>query len=242
MSRLRLVTYNIHKGIGGVDRRYRPQRVVEVLAATRADFLLLQEVDEGVPRSRQHRQVDLLGEALGFEHRVYYPNVRLKRGHYGNALLSRYPIDHHENIDLSIPLKKKRGALHARLSIDKRGVHRRLWLFNVHLGLAEFERRRQLRRVLAWQHEHRMRHDTAVVVAGDFNDVWGRLGPVVLEPEGYHGSGRRIRTFPALRPLRPLDRVFASGPVHIAFAHRGRMRCARVASDHLPLVAELQLR
>ena len=80
------------------------------------------------------------------------------------------------------------------------------------------------------------------VVAGDFNDVWGRLGPVVLEPEGYHGSGRRIRTFPALRPLRPLDRVFASGPVHIAFAHRGRMRCARVASDHLPLVAELQLR
>ena len=63
--RFRLLTYNIHKGIGGIDRRYRPERVVEAIAHCQPDIVLLQEVDDGVPRSSHHRQVDLLGDALG---------------------------------------------------------------------------------------------------------------------------------------------------------------------------------
>jgi endonuclease/exonuclease/phosphatase family metal-dependent hydrolase len=241
MHGIRVLTYNIHKGIGGLDRRYRLERVIGVIAACDADLVFLQEVDEDVPRSRRDRQVDMLGDALGYEHRAYFPNVELKRGRYGNALLSRVPFDHAENIDLTIPLKKRRGALHARVSLDVHGARSRVWLFNVHLGLAEFERRWQLRRLLDWQRHHHPPGEAAIVLAGDLNDVWGRLGPVVLEPAGFRGSRRGVPTFPAVRPVRPLDRVFVSGPIEIAASQSVRHGRARLASDHLPLVADLSL-
>ena len=236
---LRVVSWNIHKGIGGVDRRYRPERTVEVLRKLGGDIVLLQEVDEGARRSRSDRQVDLLGDALGLAHRAYYPNHRMRRGHYGNAILSRFRIDHSENINLTLPLRKRRGALHARLSVGEGERHARLWLFNVHLGLAEYERQRQVRRLLDWQRQRHRHQDIGVLIGGDFNDVWGRLGPKVLEPEGYRGTSKAIRTFPAVRPLRPLDRFFVHGPLRIQHAYRTRLKVARAASDHLPLVVEL---
>src|SRR4029079_605985 len=87
--RFRLLTYNIHKGIGGLDRRYDLARIVETIAHYQPDVALLQEVDDGVPRSHLHCQVDMLAEALALPHRGYQRNVALKIGHYGNALLSR---------------------------------------------------------------------------------------------------------------------------------------------------------
>ena len=167
--RFRLVTYNIHKCIGGVDRRYRPLRVIETLARYDPDVALLQEVDDRVPRSHRHRQVDLLGESLGFRHRVFQANVKLREGAYGNAILSRYPLTDVEHLDLTVPFKKKRRALvaHCRLSIDGRA--RRLLICNVHLGLAGFERAMQLRRLLRsglLVHTH---HRTPVIAAGDPN-------------------------------------------------------------------------
>ena len=238
---IRVVTWNIHKGIGGVDRRYRPERIVEVLQHIDADVALLQEVDEGARRSRRDRQVDLIGDALGLKHRAYYPNHRLREGHYGNAILSRLRFDHQENIDLTMPLKKQRGALHVRVSIDTSSHHVRLWLFNVHLGLAQFERRRQLRKILQWQRAHHRHADMGVILGGDFNDVWGRLGRHVLEPEGYRGTSPSIRTFPAWGPLRPLDRLFVHGPLHIERAFHSRLKLSRHASDHLPLIVEIRV-
>jgi endonuclease/exonuclease/phosphatase family metal-dependent hydrolase len=240
-AHLRIVTYNIHKGIGGIDRRYQIDRVIEVLRHSRADLVCLQEVDEGVPRSRGHRQVDVIGDALGLEHRAYFPNVRLKRGHYGNALLSRWHLDHAENIDLTVPMKKRRSALHARLSIPQGNDHRRMWLFNVHLGLAEIERRAQLRKLLAWQRHHRLNDETAAVIVGDFNDVWGRLGRAVLMPSGYRSTPLSIRTFPAYAPVRPLDRCYVVGPADLTRAYASRMDLARQASDHLPLIAIMRV-
>lgn len=236
---LRLITYNIHKGIGGVDRKYRLRRIIKVLERSRPDVVFLQEVDEGVPRSRGERQVDRIGDALAMDHRAYFPNVKLRRGHYGNALLSRFALDHCENIDLTLPLKKRRSALHARLRLQNAEHLHRLWLFNVHLGLAEYERRRQLRRVLDYLRHHRVSHDTGIVLAGDFNDVWASLGPRVLEPTGFRAAPNPTPTFPAARPLRTLDRVFVRGPVEIQRSYRSRMSVARQASDHLPVVATL---
>jgi endonuclease/exonuclease/phosphatase family metal-dependent hydrolase len=236
---LRLVTYNIHKGIGGLDRRYRLERTVDVLSACRGDVVFLQEVDEGVPRSRSHRQVDRLGDALGYAHRFYFPNVFLRRGQYGNAVLSRFACDHQENIDLTLPLKKRRGALHVRLRLPLGAESMPVWLFNVHLGLAQYERRQQLQHLLAWQERHGAPQPAATVLAGDFNDVWGTLGRRVLEPAGFRGTSTRILTFPAARPLRPLDRVFVRGGLRISTARAGGVRFARTASDHLPLVTEL---
>ncbi len=235
---LRFVSYNIHKGIGGVDRRCRLERTIEVLRSAAADVCLLQEVDEGTPRSHFDRQIDVIGDALGLAHRAYAPNHRLKVGHYGNAILSRVPFRSTHNLSLTLPLHRRRAALHARLIVP--GLRHGLWIFNCHLGLAEAERRQQLRRLLRFIDQHHGSEET-VVVMGDLNDVWLKLGPAVLEPAGFRGVAAPPHTFPAFRPLRALDRVFVRGRVQIARCERLDGRVARQASDHLPLVAELRV-
>jgi endonuclease/exonuclease/phosphatase family metal-dependent hydrolase len=236
--RLRVATYNIHKGIGGVDRRYRLERIMETLAHCQADVVLLQEVDDGVPRSRHDRQVDLLGDALELKHRAYQPNVKLRRGHYGNAILSRFPLYDLRDIELSVPLKKRRQALvaHCRLPV---GEHSRsLLVFNFHLGLAGYERTIQIRRFLACEVLSHAHHDTPVVAGGDFNDVWGTLGRRLLEPAGFASASLAVKTFPAFFPMRPLDRIFYRGGLTLDHSFASRTQIAQQASDHLPLVAE----
>ena len=89
--RLRVLSYNIHRAIG-VDRRFMPERVASIIGYYNPDIAMLQEVDEGAPRSRE---LDLAGElarSLGFLHYAIGHNVRLRKGRYGNCTLSRWPI------------------------------------------------------------------------------------------------------------------------------------------------------
>lgn len=242
---LRLVTWNVHKCVGGLDRRYDPLRTVEVLAAATPDVVLLQEVAQNGRWYQHHRQVDLLGDALGLPHRSYFVNVRFgpRRGEYGNAILSRMPIAAASNVDLTLAGRKARSVLHAEVRVPTaRGSTRTLHLFNLHLGLSERERREQLRRLLGCAQFRAIHARTPTLVAGDFNDVWGSLGRRLLLPAGFHGPARPIRTFPAWAPLRALDSVFVRGDVEVLDLARPRTRAARTASDHLPLVAELRLR
>jgi endonuclease/exonuclease/phosphatase family metal-dependent hydrolase len=239
---LRVITYNIHKCIGGVDRRYDPERVIHTLRHYDPDLVLLQEVDEEASRSRWHRQVDVLGDGLDFSNRSYFPNVSLRSGgRYGNAVLSRYPITQTQNIDLTIPLKKRRSVLHARCRVPVNGTDRTVHVYNLHLGLAGFERGIQLRRFLLSHPFASLHQRTPIVVGGDFNDVWGTLGPRFLEPAGFRRSGALIKTFPAFRPVRPLDAIYVRGEVEPGRCFHGQVESARRASDHLPLIAELWL-
>ena len=84
---LRLVSYNIHRAIG-VDRRFRPDRIVKILIHHNADIVLLQEVDDGAPRSREIDMAKELAVSAGYEHYAVGHNVTLRRGRYGNAILS----------------------------------------------------------------------------------------------------------------------------------------------------------
>ncbi len=90
--RFRVMTYNIHKGVGGVDRQYRLSRIIDTLAFYKPDIALLQEVADGIPQSKYQQQINILGEILGFQHRVYQPNVTLRKGTHGNAILSHFPL------------------------------------------------------------------------------------------------------------------------------------------------------
>lgn len=238
---LSCVSWNIHKGIGGVDRRYRLERVIDVLAEIDADLVFLQEVDEGAKRSRFERQIDRIGDALGLAHRAYHPNHRLRLGHYGNAVLSRLALDHAENVDLTEPLHKHRGALHVRTNAAADGTDRRVWIYNVHLGLAEAERQRQLNKLLNWHGRRHAAADTVVVLAGDFNDVYGRLHSDVLERAGFAAPPARPRTFPAALPVRPLDAIFVRGPAELTHLSAVKEGLASRASDHLPIVAKLRV-
>jgi len=239
--KLRVLSYNIHKCIGGVDRRYDPDRVADVIRHNDPDVLLLQEVDAGAARSQRHHQVELLGDLLGLRHRTWFPNVDVRGGgHYGNAILSRYPLIESTNIDLSIRFKKRRSVLHGVVRVRHDGVDRTVHVYNMHLGLARYERRIQLGKFLDSHPFAGLHHETPVVVGGDLNDVYGRLGDL-LRPAGFRGIARRPATFPAWGPLRPLDAIFVRGAVDFLKLSRCESELARRASDHRPLVAEVRL-
>jgi endonuclease/exonuclease/phosphatase family metal-dependent hydrolase len=239
--RFRLLTYNIHKGIGGLDRRYDLTRIVETIRHYQPDVALLQEVDDGARRSRHDRQVDLLAEAIELPHRAYQRNVRLRTvGHYGNAVLSRFPLVEPEDLDLTIRFKKRRGALISGFRA-KVGEHSRsIAIANVHLGLAGFERQIQLRRLLGCGRLCHLHQETPLIIAGDFNDVWDNLGRRVMTPAGFRLGSGHVRTFPAAAPLRRLDRVFYRGPIAALGAFAGHTGVARRASDHLPLIVDFE--
>jgi len=246
--KLRFLTYNVHKCIGGLDRRYDPERVRETIAHYDPDIVLLQEVDHAARRSNGHRQVDVLGEMLGLRHRTWFPNVRVRGGgEYGNAILSRFPLTDTRNIDLTIGWKKKRSVLHARyrVRLHKKGggaSTRTIHVFNMHLGLSGPERKMQLRKFLQTEPFVRLDHRTPVLVAGDFNDVWGTLGKRLLEPAGFRGFAEPPRTFPAYAPVRALDSVYVRGDVALTRLVRSRLTVAKSASDHLPLIADVEVR
>ncbi len=237
--KLRVLTYNVHKCIGGVDRKYQPRRIADTIAHYDPDILLLQEVDDRVPRSNHDCQVDVLGEMLGYHHRAWFPNVKVRGGgEYGNALLSKYPLLEARNVDLTVPPKKRRSVLHAACRVRHEGVDRTIHIYNMHLGLAEYERRIQIRTFLDSHPFAGLHEGTPVIVGGDLNDVWGRI-QAMLSPSGFRGWARRVRTFPAWAPMRGLDGIFVRGKVSLLGVHRGEIELAKRASDHRPLYADV---
>jgi endonuclease/exonuclease/phosphatase family metal-dependent hydrolase len=240
--KLRVLSYNIHKCIGGVDRRYEPTRIAEVIHALDPDVCLLQEVDAGVSRSRGDKQVEVLSESLGLRYHTWFPNVDVRGGgQYGNAILSRYPIIESSNLDLTIRWKKRRSALHGVLRVRHEDVDRTVHVYNMHLGLARYERKIQLRTFLESHPFSGLHDETPVVVGGDLNDVYGGLGQL-LSPAGFRGVERRPLTFPAWGPVRALDAIFVRGDLDYLALSRCDSALARRASDHRPLVAEVRLR
>ncbi|NNE10238.1 MAG: endonuclease [Gemmatimonadetes bacterium] len=240
--RFRVVSYNIHKCIGGVDRRYSPERIVETIAHYEPDLVLLQEVDDGKPGTRNHRQVDTIADGLGFRYRTFQGNVLLRLGKYGNAILSRHPIKGPRNIDLTIPLKKRRRAQLIKLTMREKGHRHSLVIANVHLGLAAFERRMQMRKLLASTTIKWIRSTTPIILGGDFNDVFGRLQKLIIEPAGFTATTGPLPTFPAAIPLQPLDRIYYRGPLTVESAFVGHTRLARQASDHRPIIADFDMK
>lgn len=245
--RVRILSYNIHRAIG-VDRRFRLDRIAAVLEHHDADVVLLQEVDQGVPRSRKLDLGHELAAALDYPYLAVGHNVQLRRGRYGNATLSRHPIRKHRNIDLTVGRLRSRGCQHTRLVVTgPRGARRRLDTFNLHLGLSALERRRQVDRLFRSRELTGLGRRTPCIVAGDFNDWRSLLSPVFLDDHAFRSatrSGRRDRpfaTYPSFFPQGALDRIFFRGRMRLVGAFRSRHRFVKVASDHLPIVADFEL-
>lgn len=236
---MRVLSYNIHKGIGGRDRLYRRERIAEVIAAESPDIVCLQEVDRNVRRSRYDNQPEFFAERLELTHRLYQLNVHVQSGGYGNLLLSRWPFRSHHQVQLTRQAKKPRGAQMAVIETPKGPVQ----LVNWHLGLAEQERQWQVRRLLE-HHLFREAHQLPQLIIGDTNDWRNTLakGPFIV-----HGFQQltapisRFRSFPAYLPLGALDKAFWRGGFSELAAHVAKRRLARDASDHLPLVVDFEL-
>ena len=245
---LRIMTYNIHRAIG-VDRRFRPERILQVVDHHRPDVLLLQEVDDGVPRSREIDLAKELASLLDYPHYAVGHNVALRKGRYGNATLSRHPILKERNIDLTIASRKRRGCQHTRIRVEsRRGRPYELDAFNLHLGLSAHERARQIGKLVRSGEFRSLPAEAACMIAGDFNDWRSLLHPIFTEILSFRCAtqhptrwDRSLRTYPAFSPRGGLDRIYYRGPLRMLSSRTCRMRVSRVASDHLPVIADFEL-
>lgn len=234
------MTWNVHKGVGGIDRRYDLGRTIAVIESAQADIVLLQEVAQGIPSLRGDDQVQLLTDAFG-GHAAFHAEHQFRRGGYGNLILSKWPLDTLSHVDLTIGFRKTRGLLqaHVRARIDDH--QHTIIVHNLHLGLATSERSLQLQRFLGSRPFQRVHHTTPVVLGGDLNDLWGSLGPKHLEPAGFKRAGALFRSFPAAVPLRPLDGLFFRGGLNEVHAGVLAAPLVKAASDHLPIVADFRI-
>lgn len=236
---MRLLSYNIHKGVGGRDRRYQLERVMDVIEGENPDFICLQEVVRKAPHYRSDDQPRMLAERFLSESWLYQLNVHYRQGGYGNLLISRWPISLQHQISLRLNSRKPRGAQIAAVETPEG----RLGVINVHLGLVERERDWQIRHLL----EHRLMQDFAdipLMVAGDYNDWRNCLDGTCFMPSGWKQITHppsRFRSFPAWLPVGSLDKAFYRGPVEVRAARVVRNHLAQRASDHLPLVIDFHL-
>jgi endonuclease/exonuclease/phosphatase family metal-dependent hydrolase len=233
---LRIVTYNIHR-CRGLDRRTRPQRIIDVLAAIEPDIVALQEVVG--PSSTAMGHAELIGAGLGMGW-VMASTRELRTHQFGNVVLSRFPIREQAQHDLSWKTCEPRCS--QRVGIDV-GLPELLQIFNVHLGTALLERRYQASRLAAWVHDRRV--PGPKVVLGDFNEWQRGIAEDTLskhlESVDLFPHLRRRRTYPGFFPVLHLDHIYYVGAVEVRQVRLPRTRLALVASDHLPLVADLRI-
>lgn len=241
---IRALTYNIHKGFS-INKRFVLHEIKEALHATNADLIFLQEI-QGEHENKQKKierwpdesQFEFLADEL-WSHHAYAKNAVYKKGHHGNAILSKYPIIDWENINVSLHKRASRSLLHCIIEIPE--TKQKLHAICAHLGLFKVEREQQLI-TLVERIETHVPHNEPLIVAGDFNDWRGHaeyhlehdldLREVFKELTGEHA-----KTFPAIRPQLEVDRIYYRG-FKPELCKRLTKKPWHKLSDHIPLYAE----
>jgi endonuclease/exonuclease/phosphatase family metal-dependent hydrolase len=219
-----------------MDRRTRPERIAAVLRSVGADVIALQEVIGAGPNGGSH--IEEIGAALGMGW-VMSPTRHL-RGHlFGNVVMSRFPIAHHATHDLSWKSCEERGLQRVDVNVDGCTLH----VYNAHLGTAILERRYQatkLASIIADPHVSGRK-----ILLGDFNEWMKGLTTRMLSSKMKSVDiGKylpRKRTYPGLFPLVHLDHIYYAGRLEVVGISLPRTALSLVASDHLPLVADIEI-
>lgn len=224
-----MATYNVHRCVGR-DGRFDPDRVAGVLGELDADVLALQELQWR--SSDALHLLDRFAADLG-QRSIPGPTLLRPDGHYGNAVLTRLPVSQVRLVDLTVHGHEPRGAIDALLE-STRGALR---VVATHLGLLPGERRLQMRKMLAWLDDGPSQHPT--VLMGDINEwfLWGRPLRWLHARFGYAPAPA---TFPSCLPVFALDRVWMRPRDRLRRVSVHDSRRARQASDHLPLLAQIE--
>jgi len=225
---IRIASYNVHGAVGR-DRQHAPERIRDVIREIDPDIIALQEVESG------RNGTDLfewLAAETGLTPIAGKTLMHANR-HYGNLILSRWPATSFQLLDLTWSRREPRGAIAASIPCDGHRLH----VVATHLGLRPAERRAQVERLLGLFTGTPMDHE---VLLGDLNEwyLWGRP---LKRLRRYFDELPAPATFPSQRPMFALDRIYASpkGILKKLAVHRSAL--ARHASDHLPIVATLDL-
>ena len=227
--RLRVATYNIHECVGrdGVEST---ARIAAVLDHMRPDVAALQEVSFSA--ASPGNVLDVLARSIDAD-AIPGPTLLRRKGPYGNALLSRIPPVHVTHLDLSLPGREPRGALAMLLRLNGSPVK----IVATHLGLRPGERRYQMRRVLGLLDGMA---GAVTILLGDFNE-WLHWGRPLRWAKRRFGTLPAPATFPSNRPMLALDRIWVHPPERLVSLRPHAAEPAKIASDHLPLVAEIEI-
>lgn len=239
VRRARVMTYNVH-GFIGTDSVFDPERIARVIEEGEPDLVALQEVELGRNGTDRRELFDWLGQRLGM--RCHFTATRrgTRGGDFGNAVLSRHAFE----LVSEATLPRRGGEPRAVQWLKVRAPARDFHLMNVHLSPWFWERFSQVRALLGAQWLVRAGTALPLVVCGDFN-----LSPIAPV---YRSLARRMRdaqravgdvmaTWPSAYPLLRIDHLFVSRDLGVSSCRVVRTGLARRASDHLPIVAELEL-
>lgn len=230
---LTAVSYNIHKCVG-TDGKCDPQRIAAVIRDTKADIIGLQEVDFNLAGEKRSHQLDYLAEATGMK-AVAGPTIRRANVEFGNALLTHGEIIHVKFHDLTVIRRQPRGVIDAEILCQGKMVR----VLVTHFGLALNERRRQAQSLIRILRQSRADHALTLVI-GDINE-WRPTGFALYSLNSHLGKAPARRSFPSFFPVFALDRIWVkprSALLQVKIANHG---LARTASDHLPVLATVNL-
>jgi endonuclease/exonuclease/phosphatase family metal-dependent hydrolase len=241
---VRVMTYNVHSCVG-MDGMLSPSRIARVIAQCRPDIVALQELDVGRSRTGAIDQAQAIAEELKMEFH-FHPALRLEEELYGDAILSRWPMrlvragglpGLANRFDL-----EPRGALWVAVEIEGQEIQ----FLNTHLGLVSQERLAQAEALLGpdWLGHPDCREP--VILCGDFNAIpasraYQRLRHRLRDAQLALNGHRPKRTFFSRYPVNRIDHIFVSQQLQVLGIDVPRTDLIRVASDHLPLVADLQI-
>ena len=243
-TRFTVLSMNLHKGLSPLHRHSTIYQLRQKMRAHYPDLLFLQELQQEhrgrVKRFAQWPLTELthfLSEDFWRDWH-YGKNVEYRDGHHGNAILSKHPQKKGNNYDISAYRFEGRGLLHSVTYLE--GLEKPIHCFCVHLALFEGGRERQLGSII--KHIEELTQGAPAIVAGDFNDWRNRVG-VPMRAAGFEEvfealTGAPAKTFPSVKPLLPMDRIYVRGlKIHSANILHEWVKL----SDHLGITAELEL-
>lgn len=240
------MTYNIHKGFSTGGLKYILRMMKEALKTTSADIVMLQEVVGEHKKSEKNdwpteSQFEFLADQL-WTHYSYAKNAIFSQFHYGNAILSRFPIVQQKHTNMTTNRFEQRGLQHCEVVIPdtKQKIH----LYNVHLDLLKRGRQIQYRKIVS-QISADMRESERFIMAGDFNDWTGELNKMFIDNLGLEEAHTKLfkgpaRSFPSFFPVLTLDRVYSRN-IDIINCEPLVGHPWRKLSDHIPLMVEYGL-
>jgi endonuclease/exonuclease/phosphatase family metal-dependent hydrolase len=228
-----------------MDRQRSEARIAEVIAQLSVDIVALQELDLSRRRSAGVDQTGMIAEQLGW-HSHFHPAMRRDDEHYGNAVLSRYPLSFRRAAELpgTAPFfcRENRAAIEMDVETNLGAVH----IINTHLGLGWRERLLQAQLFTSAEWHAAIAGDAPLILLGDFNSLPGSrpyraLTQYLRDVRKLVRAARPIRTFPTWFPALAVDHIFVNAALQPVSLTVHRSTVARIASDHFPLVAEFAL-
>ncbi len=235
---IKVMTYNIHHG-EGMDGIYSLSRIARAIKEQSPHLVCLNEVDFKTERTFGDDQTRKIAADLGMDF-TFARNLEFQGGWYGNAILSRFPIEFAENKIFKYKNShERRGVLHVIVKIADKRVH----FYTTHLGVDSLESASEAKEllniVLDWGTEE------PIIIAGDLNmePSFQRIHEFsyyfydigyFLEPAGY--------TFPSDNPQVRIDYIFSNdflAPISVDVIKNEN---TIVASDHLPLIVHFNFK